>query len=220
MLVDQQDYVKVLIALASIALGWLLAQGTELVKSKFKARRIKKALLTELTDLRVHLERTRLSCMRGLQVFAIMGIQPAVTVKLSHRVFESQYVNAFVELTHAQRNSYELTHSMIDSVNSSIDGLIDFLEGVDMADLPPAKRDKAQLEKWGRLLKAHYLTIRSAQWHVEFHLANRRNPDLGLIDSPAHKLFVESDEQFREEIVRIIEKAKNFNISDFEKIRV
>ncbi len=73
------DTEKLLIGLASVGFGWVLAQFTSVAKDWLYARKISKALLEELSELKSELDRTR-----GCPEFCVNGFR----LMLRHPVLE------------------------------------------------------------------------------------------------------------------------------------
>lgn len=73
------EVVAGLFALAGAALGWALSEGTGWIKAKRRARMLRGALLSEISDARGSLERTRLvveSAMRLALYRVLLGVGP------------------------------------------------------------------------------------------------------------------------------------------------
>jgi len=213
--IDEAGISKVALALIAVVLGWTLSQATEFAKTRFRSRRIKKALLMELSDIKIHLQRICAATERNLQIFAIDGIEPSVSTKISHRMFELKYPDVFVQLSHAQRNSYETTHAAVEAVNANLDRLLDFLNTT-CGGIGGRERKNTDLAQWGELIKVQYLTTCSALWHVTFHLNNPRTPELTWFDTEVHQHYVDDIEASRERIIKIVADAKSLKKEDFQ----
>jgi hypothetical protein len=202
---------KAVISLVSVIVGWILAQTTNLLQSWWRSIHLKKALITELEDLRHHLNRVCLSYERTLQLCAIKGVDHSVPLKLNHHVFEKYYVDVCLKLSRSQRASYEIIHGHIDSLNRGM---------VKLSDFHPVSKyglDGKKMEDWTQLVRGQYHNARIAHWHISFHLKNKKNPDLGDIGSDVHKYFLSEIDSIEEHIVKIMEEAKHLKREDFEK---
>src|SRR5262245_46150678 len=115
---------KVLIALLSILVGWVLAQGTVAVKEWWTKRKHLKGLEDELEDLKPQLKRLLLIYQRKIQFYAIMGVETSVPVSINNYYFKHFYKDVFSSLNRDQRISYQLIHSSIDAFNQGNQDLI------------------------------------------------------------------------------------------------
>src|SRR5438876_8751746 len=99
---------KVLVSLISVALGWLLAQGTAFAKDWWSARKLQLGLLTELQDIQDQLQRVLMIHGRQLQIYALKGIDPSASLPVQNMYFKQYFKEAFAHLNREQRISYQL----------------------------------------------------------------------------------------------------------------
>lgn len=210
---------KALLSLASIAIGWLLAQGTTLVKDWLNVKRLKNGLLIELEDIRAQLERMQLHNKRNLQFYALKGVPSEGFLSIHNLFFRQYFKDVFGKLNREQRISYQLIHSLLDSLNQQSASLESFLEKNYEVRNGPANSEEAykMLREFGdRVISVHRNTMR-VFWHIEFHLRNRKKPEL-VVQGPNHKTYLLFLEDVENDIRRTIEGASTIKREELEKI--
>ena len=195
------EYEKLIFTLASVFVGWALAQSTGIAKEYFHRRKVRKYLLEELSELQSELERTLMIYSRELQIYANQGIGNSGPSPLSNHIFKNYYKDALLSLNKDQRISFQLIHTLIEGVNR---GMSEFqkitgeiqkkhtFEGIESI----TEKDG---EHWGDAIKCEYGNVATALWHVKFHLSNTENPDLTPL-TPSHKKYLKYLESIEKEI--------------------
>jgi hypothetical protein len=211
---------KVFISLVSVGTGWVLAQGTALIRDFYVSLKLKRALLNELEDIREQLERIAMGYQRSLQFYALRGIEPVVPNAVPNLFFKQYYKEVFYRLNREQRLSYQLIHGTIDSLNAGNDDLLKTMRTT--AEKLRQSEDDEETERavdlWGDRVKALYHSTRDAMFYIDFHLQNRRCPKWNF-RGPMHKSYVQFVEKVQQEIKEVIAGAKEkINREDLEKI--
>lgn len=210
---------KVVISLISVALGWLLAQGTALIKDWWAARKLKTGLLTELEDIQDQLQRVVLIHSRQLQIFAHKRIEPIAALPVQNMFFKQYFKDAFSYLNRKQRISYQLIHASLESLNKMNEDLATFTEKLyeERRIKPGEEPHLSTFDAWGDRVIALYMTAMNVRWHIEYHLRNAESPAFDLM-GPMHESYVKFEHELYQEVKDIIEKAKKLKKEDFEKI--
>jgi hypothetical protein len=210
---------KALLSLVSIGLGWLLAQGTTLVKDWLNIRRLKNGLLIELEDIRAQLERMQLQNKRNLHFYALNGVPNEGSLPIHNLFFRQHFKDVFGKLNHVQRLSYQLIHSFLDALNQQQAGMTAFLEKNYETRSSPTDSAEASrvLQEFGdRVIAIHRGTMKTL-WHITFHLRNRENPALDYKGS-VHESYLRFLEEVEDDIRKTIEDGSSLKREDLEKI--
>ena len=210
---------KVAISLISVAVGWLLAQGTALIKDWWAARKLRSGLLTELEDIQDQLQRVVMIHARQLQIFALKGMEPTAALPVHNMFFRQYFKEAFSHLNRSQRISYQLIHASLESLNKKNDDLAEFAEKSysDLKTTPNDEKTRSTVEIWGERVIALYKTAMNVRWHIDYHLRNPKAPTFDLM-GPMHESYVKFEHELDQEVKDIIKKAKLLKKEDFEKI--
>lgn len=210
---------KVLLALISVFLGWLLAQLSGIVKERLTRRRIRKCLLEELQELQIELSHTLLKYARQLQIHALQGIDNTLSLPLSNHIFKNYYKDAVLSLSQTQRMSYQLIHTQLEQVNAGIAEQGEVARRLqEKANFKGAQGiDKAEGELWGQTVVAGFTNTATTLWHVNYHLTRPRHPEMSLFTG-VHEGYVKYCQNVENQIGDILEKAKTLSREQFEKI--
>lgn len=210
---------KVIISLISVAMGWLLAQGTVFFKDWWAARKLRAGLLTELEDIQDQLQRVIMIHGRQLQIFALKGMEPTASLPIQNMFFKQNFKDAFSHLNRSQRISYQLIHASLDNLNKKNEDLAKFAEKSyeDIKLKPDDQKTLATIEVWGDRVIALYKTAMDVRWHIAYHLRNPKSPAFDLL-GPMHESYVKYEQELDQEVKDIIEMAKKLKKEDFEKI--
>jgi hypothetical protein len=210
---------KVVISLISVAVGWLLAQGTALFKDLWAARKLRTGLLTELEDIQDQLQRVVMIHSRQLQIFALKGMEPTAALPVLNMFFRQYFKEAFSYLNRSQRISYQLIHANLENLNKKNEDLAKFAEESckDIKTQPDDKKTLAITDVWGDRVVALYKITMDVRWHIAYHLRNPKSPAFDLM-GPMHESYVKFEQELDQEVKLIIEKAKTLKMEDFERI--
>lgn len=210
---------KVVISLISVAVGWLLAQGTAFFKDWWAARKLRAGLLTELEDIQDQLQRVVMIHRRQLQIFALKGMEPTAALPVQNMFFKQYFKEAFSHLNRSQRISYQLIHANLENLNKKNEDLAKFAEESykDLKTKPDEQKTLSIIEVWGDRVIALYKTAMDVRWHIAYHLRNSKSPAFDLM-GPMHESYVKFEQELDQEVKLIIEKAKELKKEDFERI--
>lgn len=210
---------KVVISLISVAVGWLLAQGTAFFKEWWAARKLSAGLLIELEDIQDQLQRVVLIHSRQLQIFALKGMEPTAALPVQNMFFKQYFKDTFSHLNRSQRISYQLIHTSLENLNKKNEDLATFVEESykDLKTKPDEQKAASIIEMWGDRVIALYKTAQDVRWHIAYHLRNPKSPNFDLM-GPLHENYVKFEQELDEEVKVIVEKAKMLKREDFEKI--
>jgi len=210
---------KILISLVSVALGWLLAQGTTLARDWWNARKLRLGLETELEDIKAQLDRVLLIHQRHLQVFALKGMEPSSSLPLQNLFFKQYYKEAFSHLNREQRISYQLIHAQLDHLNTLTAHLTEHYSAFfkEHKTSPDDKKTLVAVELWGEYVTSIYKTAKIVKWHIDYHLTKRDNPKFDLM-GPMHESYVRFEQDIDDEVKKVLDGAKGLKRSEFDKI--
>jgi hypothetical protein len=204
------DLSKVYPVLLSVFLGWLLAQLTGIAKDIFYRKRVVKCLLEELSDLQSELDRTLLFYSRQLQIYALKGIEYSIPSLLSNYIFKNYYKDAVLSLNQQQRISFQLIHTLVESINS------DILEHEKLSkDIKETAEQNGK--EWGNRVICQFKNIASALWHIKYHLTKPTSPSL-LTHGIEHEQYLQYLESVDKKIAELIEAAQKLDKNEFDKV--
>ncbi|WP_375592285.1 hypothetical protein [Chitiniphilus eburneus] len=210
------SYEKLFTTLASVIVGWLLAQITGSIKEVWKIRKIKKCLIEELQELEEELERTKMIYAKSIQIHALSGIGTEIPTPLSNHIFKNYYKDAVLSLSKQQRISYQLIHTLIESTNQGIrefSKLTGSLQEKHMLEGIKAMKPQ-EFQQWGKSAQAEFKNISSCLWHVRHHKLNPKHPELN-IKTEASQDFLDHEKKTKDEIETIIYLAKKNLTRDY-----
>jgi hypothetical protein len=119
---------KVLIGATGTLIGWLLSQGTDLVRYALRQRRSRKALLLEIESAHQQLATALIHYEQQIKLAAIGGIRRNVMTKIEALIYTTLFADTYLSLSPSQRRSYQLTQAQIQSVNMGSDLIVEFLK--------------------------------------------------------------------------------------------
>jgi hypothetical protein len=70
---------------------------------------------------------------------------------------------------------------------------------------------------WGDQVVAIYKSAKELQWHIEYHLKNRKHPAFDIM-GPMHESYLKFQEELEKNVKRIIKQAKTIKVEEFNKI--
>jgi hypothetical protein len=209
---------KAIIPLASVFVGWLLAQLTGIVRDRLRERKIRKCLIEELRDLLRELQRAKMTYARALQLVGLKGIGHGVPSRLNNHIFKNYYKDAVLSLNSDQRISFQMIDALVDAANDGIEEVGKL--GVELHTKDTLGNSGGLTDKdgeiWASKIKTEYTNLACLEWQVRFHLENQRSPNL----SP-HTRHHEQYQQHRASVAREIEEivtksAEGLRREDFE----
>ena len=210
---------KVLIPLIFVVLGWVLAQGTAMVKDWWTTWKLKRGLLHELEDIKEQMCRVVLIYERKIQIFSHKAIEPSASIEIHNYFFKQYYKEVFARLNRSQRLSYQLIHGCLDNLNKMNEDLGKFIvetykEIKTTKDIDVISGD---FDSYGDRVVAIYKSAMELKWHIDYHLNNPKNPKLDNM-GPMHESYLKFQAELHKRVQEIIEKAKKLKKEDFHKI--
>ncbi len=194
---------KIVLAIVSILFGLIAGQGLRFTQAWWNTRKLKKSLIIELEDIRHRLSQMSNGYIQSLELYAHKIVQLSFGSKLSHPVYTKHYTDVFLKLTHTQRNSYELIHGLVDSLNKVID--------TEFA-LTNVEHNTELFERWGFILSSQYRNIHLLWWHINFHLSCSDDPNLIEMHPEVVKHFRENATKTEEAMSKAISQAKGLTL--------
>jgi hypothetical protein len=208
---------KVIISLVSVALGTVLSQLATIGREHLTGRKLKQGLLIELGDLQVQLERMMVITQRQLQLLANQGIDcSAFSLPLSNLFFKTYFKDVFGKLNADQRNSYQLIHSVVNSINHQSESLRDTAEKIrdDMANCPE-KLMPAKFKRWEEDLITFYKGVMVLRWHIDYHQKFPIRPNYEILGE-SHEAYLVFIKELDESVKNILETSKGISRHSFE----
>jgi hypothetical protein len=117
------DIASAVITIAAVFLGWLLGEGTSLVREFRKRRRIIAALLEDLSDCEGFIRRNLITSEHLIQIIAVKAFAGFAPVPIPQTVFERYYPEVVVRLRRGERISFSAIHSHIREMNKMADDI-------------------------------------------------------------------------------------------------
>lgn len=167
-----ENTIKILIAILSIALGWLLAQGTELIKTFLRERKIKKALFIELTDIRDDIGNLKTYYFNLLAEYGCGRVAGGKPVPLSNRIFKNHFDEIAIKLNQTQRRAYEIVHAFIDTINAETDVTRE------LKDEYVNQPNQLNLDYWGTQIINQFVNCELLIFNIDQILKSPKNPVL------------------------------------------
>ena len=90
---------------AGAAIGWMTTQLGTLLKDVLRRYLLKRAVVSELRQVHEESRRVWTSLARSLQIHALGGVDNALPLPLSNRVYAGHYGEALLVFTRVRRNS-------------------------------------------------------------------------------------------------------------------
>jgi hypothetical protein len=195
---------KLLYSLVALALGWLLAQGTEWVKVRSRRRTITNGLLDELRDIDQLMVQALLAHQRELQ-FAVQGaLEPRSAAPIGAVLFEQSFGEAAPLLGQSQRLSFATIHNLRVGYNKLLEERRDLVMEAQETVLKSEQTRLQELVARGdQMSEALYRSALEIRWHVRFHLDHPEVPHLDLFGS-VHRSYLE----FQRDLDRDIEETR------------
>ena len=210
---------KVVISLISVVVGWVLAQGTSIMKDLLNTRKLKAGLLNELQDIEDQLQRVVMIHGRQLQIFGKKGMEPSASLPIHNMFFKQYYKDVFSQLNREQRLSYQLIHATLDNLNDKNQNLAKLFEETckELKETQDQDQIGKAIDLWGQHVITIYKTAMDVRFHVQYHLKNPKKPSFDIM-GPMHKSYLKYNQEMDKDIKSIIEKAGSLKREDFEKI--
>lgn len=212
---DEDLSVKIIVGLVSVIVGLILGQIISGIKGVILRYKIKKALISELMDIRIELGRVEQSFLRSLQLVALKCTEGSVPQKLSNFIFMENYKSIALYLNQKQRISYQMIHGYVATVNADIEKLEKIISDVEreiIFEEQPAK--SSFLNSYNMKIQQAYMNACVTHWHIDHHLKNKKDPALKE-EGEQYKAYEQLHDDVKECIKNTIKKAENMKLSDF-----
>lgn len=213
---SNDDLVKLVIAIASAFIGWLLAQLASVLKAALHQRKVRKLLIEELRDIETEVERVRLFYKRQLQIAGAGGIGNSASTGIANPIYSGYYKDALLSLNQRQRISFQMIHALVGRVNIGLEELMDLTADLQNEHFNNGVTDKIKKGgvAWREKVKAEFTHCASLKWQVGYHLANRKGPDLSPY-TESHKAFCQFLEEAEKEADSFIASGRNLDRDRF-----
>lgn len=168
---------KLLIALASVLVGWVLAQGATLIKEWWDRRKLKKAIDDEIELLSDQLKGVVPTYMRLIALEAHGALEPTTPRKLQNYLFKDHYAKVALSFNHAQRLQLQTIHGYVEEINGDIEELKTL--SLELARKNLVNQITAfELLQYRQMLEQHMHVLMDAGWQILFYKQNRANPEI------------------------------------------
>jgi len=212
---DEDLSLKIIVGLVSVIVGLILGQIISGIKGVILRYKIKKALLTELMDIRIELARVEQSFLRSLQLVALKCTEGSVPQKLSNFIFTENYKNIALHLNQEQRISYQMIHRYVATVNADIEKLEQLISDVEREIILEEQPARASyLKSYSIKIQQAYTNACVTHWHIDHHLKNRKAPVLRE-EGELYEDYEKLQDDVKECIKNTIKKAEKMKLSDF-----
>jgi hypothetical protein len=202
-----------LFALGGTALGWMLSEATAWIKSKRRAQMLRRALLTEISDARGALNRTRLIVETAMQLSLYRLLSTVGPIKFSPHIYSTHFAEACLYLTESERISFNSIYYLIDTINKLTDELQIKVNHVARSiSANDASAEDAFRELAGTL-ELIYSNARHALHNINYHLKNQHHLDMFAQDA---KTARELDEEIRAGLMKLAEDAKQLGVEGIQ----
>ena len=201
---------KLIISIVSVVFGIVLTLLIEYFRKQRRKTTLKKALLVELDDIKDRLELVCKSYERGIQIFALNGIEPVIPLPVDNFIFEEHYAETALYLRASQRKSYQLIHGYVKSVNDGIERGSNLLLSV-------KENNDSSLKVWGDHISTQYQNAALTYWHVNYHLKNSEFPFLEDEGDDVHSAMIGAMNSARKHVDNLInDSRKNLKREEFK----
>lgn len=194
--------IKIKSVLIGIAVGWLLSQGTELIKSRLVRRRKIKAIYVELADLSAWLHRHLLTAKLCIQLAVNRKIVTNIPTHLQKFLLDEYFHEICIYLPRGARLGLTECISQISYFNSTLEEISELLKSPSTVD------NRDFIAKYQSL----YSVCKETKFKIDFLLQNR-DGDLAKLHGAAEKLAKDT----HDELQAIINEAKSTSPEKLEK---
>lgn len=169
---------RILGPVVGAGIGWILAQATALSRERLQARKVARALVQELEDIRQQLQGVMGTYQRLLALHAHGRLEPTHPRPVSNFIFASHYKDAVLKLNQAQRIQLQTIHNFVSEVNVNSEDLKKIV--LELADRQAAGEavQLADIGRYTEMIKQHMHILFDAMWHVLHYLGNQKNPSI------------------------------------------
>lgn len=168
---------KLFIALASVTIGWVLAQGSTLLKEWWDRRRLKRAIDQEIELIADQLKGVVPTYMRLIALDAHGVLEPTIPRRLQNYLFNDHYAKVALGFNHAQRLQLQAIHGYVEEINANVEELKTL--SLELARKHLGNQITAiELSQYRQMLEQHTHVLMDAGWQIMFYKQNRKNPQI------------------------------------------
>ena len=198
---------KLILVFITSVFGIVAAILTPRVLDWRRRRKLTADLIQELENLKIQISLQHLGYMRDLQFVTHGMIDGGQSVKFANTIYSNFYKDVCADLNASQRQSYELIHGFIESMNDLTQRQADLVH-------ESMRGISAEIIVIGtHLAVAQYENIRILDWQIGYHLRNQKNPELGYM-TETHREYLLKLEEIRNDIKKIMDAASKLDVTD------
>ena len=192
---------KIGIAVFSALFGWLIAQITAIYRVWRERRKIVNLLHEELSDIQREVERVAYYHASNLSFFDKKGrVNKYGAIEISNPIYTGYYKDALLALNQDQRISFQAIHKLIEDQNNIVNRLHEQHELLQY-NCKEEQSNPSILKVINNLSNEGLSSCLIISWHIEFHLKNRENPKLNIVDNKKNYLQFEKEISKKKEII-------------------
>lgn len=160
---------EVLWGLGGAIVGWIIGNARALAEDIGRRYLLKRAVVSELDELRTSAETTWRNLSRTLGLAALGGTDDFASLPLGSPLFDAHYPDAMLVFTARQRLAIQQVHGTVVEVNSLLADV--YRRAADMADAV-ARGDSVEVPmgRYKTKVRALMTTIAQAHWLAGFYL--------------------------------------------------
>ncbi len=193
---------KIQSVLLGVAVGWLLSQGTDFVKSRLQRRRKIKAIYVELSDLSAWLERHLFTAKYCIQLAHHKKIVTNIPTQLHKFLLDEYFHEICLYLPRGARLGFTECISQVSYFNGILDEISELLK------TPTTIDNRIFISKYQSL----YSVCKETKFKVDFLIENP-DGDMSKLRGAAKRLATE----INDELKNIVIDAKNSSPEELKK---
>lgn len=202
-------------AVAAIG-GWIAAQITAVLKDMTYRFWLKRAIVSELSQLVEETNRVWLNYSRDLQMHSLGGIPNGVPLPLSNHIFANHYKDAVLTFTRTQRIAMQMIHAYIVQLNESAGVLQKLSLEVQEKSIREGEVGRELHSLYGEHLQGALQTAGLTRWHLRHYLDHPDFPELDF-KGETHVSYAKYVDWMREDIANTVASVKGLTLDDFKK---
>lgn len=197
--------------------GWIAAQITAVLKDATYRYWLKRAIVSELSQLAEETHRIWLNYSRDLQIHSLGGISNSVPLPLSNHIFANHYKDAVLAFTRTQRIAMQMIHSYIGQVNEAAGAMHKLVSEVNEKKIREGSVERQLYQLHGERLRGALETVGLARWHIRHYLEHRDFPELDFKGGEIHTAYTKYIDWMKNDIENTVASVKGLTIDDFSK---
>lgn len=200
------DLTSAIVTIAAVFIGWLLGEGTSLVRESRTRNRILTALLEELLDCESFIRRNIITSEHLIQIVEGKALAGFAPVAVPQAVFERYYSDVVVRLNRGERVSFSAIHTRIREMNKMAENIAER-----MAMRPPSPQ---AFQALAELLAAFRITAQIAAHMIVFHRKAGRQVNPWILKTEEAKAL---EAKFMAEVQALRSEAANLGYDGVTK---